>query len=177
MCGGHASRIREEEHRQGEENHAAFSASFLIFNKVHSGIMPDPDAQSLVSGHFQATTLTLDREALCAATIMFNLKVSTMPTPLIEGRNIGPVTAREFERLGIYTVEQLRELGWKEACLLWVERFPSRINLNAFRSVAGAVYGVDYNQIPPDEDADVRRTIIELRRAAGTRKPDSQRSR
>ena len=95
-----------------------------------------------------------------------NLKVSTMPTPLIEGRNIGPVTAREFERLGIYTVEQLRELGWKEACLLWVERFPSRINLNAFRSVAGAVYGVDYNQIPPDEDAEAERTAVELRRAA-----------
>jgi hypothetical protein len=99
-----------------------------------------------------------------------------MPTPLIEGRNIGPVMAQEFKRLGIHTVEQFWELGWKEACLLWVERFPSRINLNAFRSVVGAVYGVEYNRIPPDEDADVRRTVDELRRVAGTRK-SSPRSR
>lgn len=92
--------------------------------------------------------------------------VSVTRTPLIQGKNIGPVTAKEFERLGIYTVEQLRELGWKEACLLWVERFPSRINLNAFRSVIGAVYGLDYNQIPPDEDAEAQRTVMELRRAS-----------
>jgi hypothetical protein len=85
---------------------------------------------------------------------------------LINGKNIGPVTAREFARLGIHTVEELRELGWKEACLLWVERFPARINLNAFRSVIGAIYGADWNRIPPDEDADAQRTVKELRAAA-----------
>ena len=94
---------------------------------------------------------------------------NTMGTPLIKGRNIGPVTAREFERLGISTVEQLKELGWKEACLLWAERYPSRINLNAFRSIVGAVYDRDYNDIPPDEDADARRAVKELRRLASAR--------
>jgi hypothetical protein len=88
--------------------------------------------------------------------------MSMMRTPLIQCRNISPVTAREFGRLGVYTVEQLKELGWKEACLLRAECFLSRINLNVFRSVIGAVYGVDY-QIPPDEDADTQRKVIELR--------------
>ena len=91
--------------------------------------------------------------------------VSVPRTPLIQGKNIGPVTAKEFERLGIYSVEQLQELGWREAFLLWAERFPSRINLNAFRSVIGAVYGLDYNQIPPEEVEEAVRTVQELRRA------------
>jgi hypothetical protein len=87
-----------------------------------------------------------------------------MNTPIVKARNLGPVCAREFARLGIYTLEHLRDLGWKEACLMWAERFPSRINLNAFRSVIGAVYDVDWNRIPPEEDADARRTLDQLRR-------------
>ena len=88
-----------------------------------------------------------------------------MKTPLIQARNLGPVSVREFARLRIHTLEQLQELGWEEACLLWAGRFPSRINLNAFRSVIGAVYGVDWNRIPPDDDARARRLIDRLRRS------------
>ena len=86
-----------------------------------------------------------------------------MPTPLIEGKNIGPVTAHEFASLGIFTLEQLMDLGWREACLLWVERYPERINLNAFRSVIGAVYNVSYNQIPPQDDAEAVLLVRHLR--------------
>jgi hypothetical protein len=96
----------------------------------------------------------------------FKSIVGVTRTPLIRGKNIGPVTAGEFERLGIHTLEHLRDVGWREACLLWVERFPSRINLNAFRSVIGAVYGLEYNHIPPDEDAAARRMVENLRRTA-----------
>ena len=92
-----------------------------------------------------------------------------MGTPLIKGRNIGPVVARELERLGISTVEQLKELGWKEVCLLWAESYPARINLNAFRAIIGAVYDLNHNCIPPEEDADARRTVKELRRLANRR--------
>lgn len=84
-------------------------------------------------------------------------------TPLTKARNLGPASAGEFAVLGVRTLEHLRELGWREACLMWVERFPSRINLNAFRSVVGAVYGVGWNEIPPEEDAAVRRLLKELR--------------
>lgn len=84
-------------------------------------------------------------------------------TPLTKARNLGPASAREFAALGVRTLEHLRELGWREACLLWVERFPARINLNAFRSVVGAIYDVPWNRIPPDEEAAVQRLLRELR--------------
>ena len=86
-----------------------------------------------------------------------------MPTPLIKARNLGPASAREFGKLGIHTLEHLRELGWKEACLLWAEKFPARVNLNAFRSVIGAVYDVDWNRIPPREEEAARRILHQLR--------------
>ena len=88
-----------------------------------------------------------------------------MPTSLIEARNIGPVTAREFASLGVFTLEQLMDLGWREACLLWVERYPERINLNAFRSVIGAIHNVDYNQIPPQDDVEAVQLVPSLRGA------------
>lgn len=82
---------------------------------------------------------------------------------MMEARNLGPVSVRELGRCGIHTLAQLREMGWKEACLLWVEYYPARINLNAFRSVIGAIYGVNWNRIPPAEDAEARRLVEDLR--------------
>jgi hypothetical protein len=87
-----------------------------------------------------------------------------LTTPLTRAKNLGPVSARELGRLGIHTLEHLRELGWQEAALLWVDRFPSRVNLNAFRSLIGAIYGVDWNRIPPEEEARARRLVDRLRR-------------
>lgn len=85
-------------------------------------------------------------------------------TPLRRARNLGPVSARELAGLGIQSLEQLREIGWREACLMWAERCPRRINLNAFRSVIGAVYGVSWNEIPVLEDLEARSLIASLRR-------------
>ncbi len=87
-----------------------------------------------------------------------------MTTPLEQARNVGPVWSREFAALGLHTLEHLCEHGWEEACLLWVERYPDRINLNAFTSVIGAIQGVAWNEINPADRQRAKLLIVELRR-------------
>lgn len=89
-----------------------------------------------------------------------------MKTPLEQGRNLGPVASREFATFGVHTLEHLCELGWEEACLLWVERYPARINLNAFTSVIGAIKDLAWNEIDPADRQRAKVLIAELRRRA-----------
>jgi hypothetical protein len=89
-----------------------------------------------------------------------------MATPLSKAKNLGPVCVRELAQVDVHTLERLRELGWEEACLMWIERFPARINLNAFRGVIGAIHDVHWNAVPPEEDRVAQRMVKELRRAA-----------
>ena len=79
-------------------------------------------------------------------------------------KNLGPVCARELGQLGIHTLEHMRDLGWQEVCLKWVERFPSRVNLNAFRCVIGAICDVRWSEIPQEADAEAQRMVRQLRR-------------
>jgi hypothetical protein len=59
----------------------------------------------------------------------------------------GPVTSPELASLGLHTAEDLRELGWEEVCIRWVEAFPLRLNLNAFYGLIAAVEGVDWRSL------------------------------
>lgn len=54
-------------------------------------------------------------------------------------RNLGPITLRELETLGVRSHEDLASLGWQEVCVLWAEAIPGRANLNAFGAVIGAI--------------------------------------
>ncbi|MFO0584329.1 MAG: TfoX/Sxy family DNA transformation protein [Anaeromyxobacter sp.] len=60
---------------------------------------------------------------------------------------LGPTCAPELASIGLETVEDLRELGWEEACIRWVEAFPLRLNVNAFYGVIAAVEGVDWREL------------------------------
>lgn len=92
-----------------------------------------------------------------------------MRTPIEKARNLGPVSARELASLGIRTLEQLQELGWREACLLWAERYPARINLNAFVSVVGAIREQAWNEIDPASREEARRLVLKLRKERADR--------
>ena len=72
---------------------------------------------------------------------------------------LGPVTSPELASIGIQTVEEMRELGWEEVCMRWVEAFPLRLNLNAFHGVQAAIEGIDWR----DLDADSKRRARQLR--------------
>ena len=80
--------------------------------------------------------------------------------PLENARNIGPVSAAELDFIGIRTVAQMRDYGWEEVCVRWAEAFPSRIHVNAFLAVIGAIEDVDWRRVDPE----LRRQAVALAR-------------
>lgn len=87
----------------------------------------------------------------------------TKRTPIAKAKNLGPVSAREFASLGMTALERLQEMGWTEACLLSTERYPARVNLNAFVSVIGAIEERVWHEIDPAVKEEARRLIARLR--------------
>jgi DNA transformation protein len=71
-------------------------------------------------------------------------------SPIEDARNLGPISGQEFRSIGIDTVEKLVEIGWREACLRLVDRYPKRINLNAFTAIIGATTGEDWRNVDPE---------------------------
>lgn len=86
------------------------------------------------------------------------------PTPIAEGKNLGPVTEAELGSIGINTIEQIRSLGWEEVCERYSEAYPERLNLNAFAAIIGAIEGQDWRKIDPQLKDQARKLIRRLRR-------------
>lgn len=76
---------------------------------------------------------------------------------------IGPVCTPELIAAGIDSAERIRELGWHEAYLRWVEMYPSRINVNAAVGIFAAQKGVPWFAIHGKEKEEVRRFVKRLR--------------
>jgi hypothetical protein len=68
--------------------------------------------------------------------------VKSPKTKLSEVKNFGPVTLPELESLGLVFVEDLQRLGFERVCRMWVEKFPERLNANAFVAVLSTIEGV-----------------------------------
>jgi hypothetical protein len=84
---------------------------------------------------------------------------------------MGPITAGELVSIGIDTVEKVREMGWPEAFLLWVEAYPERLNINAAVGLAAAEEGVPWKSLSAKEKERARTLVTNLRRARGGRHP------
>lgn len=84
---------------------------------------------------------------------------------LAQARNLGRLTARELNRAGIHSLEELRSLGWEEAFARWVEHYPERLNLNAAAALIGAIEDVDWRKIRAEEKARARKLLAALKRA------------
>ena len=84
-------------------------------------------------------------------------------TPLAEVVNFGPVTLREFTAMGITTVDQIERLGAEETCRRWVERFPERLNVNAFVGVVATLEGVPWTRVSDGGRGLARRIAESLR--------------
>lgn len=84
---------------------------------------------------------------------------------LENARNLGTLTARELNRAGIHSLEELRSLGWEEAFARWVEHSPERLNLNAATALIGAIEDVDWREVRAEDKARARKLISALKRA------------
>lgn len=74
-------------------------------------------------------------------------------TPLSMAKNLGSLTERELNSIGITDLEQMIELGWEEVCFMYSQAYPKRINLNAFAAIIGAIYSQDWRSIDPQMKA------------------------
>jgi hypothetical protein len=84
-------------------------------------------------------------------------------TPIEE--RMGPITSGELVSLGIDSVERLREMGWEEAFLRWIEAYPERLNVNAAVGLAAASEGMSWLKLSQREKDRARTLVAALRRA------------
>ena len=87
--------------------------------------------------------------------------------PLSKLVNFGPVTLREFKKMGLTTFGHLEDLGWEAVCRNWVEHFPERLNVNAFVGVIATLEGIPWTQASASDRAKARGLVDLLRREYG----------
>jgi hypothetical protein len=75
----------------------------------------------------------------------------------------GPVCQPELNAIGIRSNAQIRELGWEEAYLRWVERFPVRINVNAAVAMIAAEQGIHWKAVSAQDKAKAQILVRRLR--------------
>lgn len=80
---------------------------------------------------------------------------------------IGPACTPELLAAGIDSVERIRELGWREAYLRWVDAYPSRINVNAALNILAAEKGVPWFAIQGADKEEVQNFVKSLRAKRG----------
>ncbi len=84
------------------------------------------------------------------------------PLELESLKNLGPVSSRQLQAVGIETVEQLEEIGPAQAFHMVADLFPSETSLNFLYALQGALWDIHWNTIPPEEKErlknEVRRT-------------------
>lgn len=80
---------------------------------------------------------------------------------------LGPTCDPELASIGIHTLDDLRDLGWEEACVRWAEAYPLRLNVNAFYGVVAAIEGVDWRDLDQGWRARVRALKTRLTRELG----------
>lgn len=80
-------------------------------------------------------------------------------TPIEHARNLSDLTGGELRGVGIETLEDLRRVGWREACLMLVSENPQRINLNAFTAIIGAEMDLDWRNVDPKLKEEARQMI------------------
>jgi len=94
----------------------------------------------------------------------------TTRTKLSELKNFGPVTLPELKLLGFEFVEDLRRVGFEDVCRRWVERFPERLNANAFLAVLATMEGLVWVKATPAMRKEARRLANEIRSELGLKR-------
>jgi len=56
-----------------------------------------------------------------------------------------------MESMGLHTLEDLRELGWEDACRRYVLYYPERLNANCFVGVICTIEGTVWTKATADQ--------------------------
>jgi DNA transformation protein and related proteins len=67
---------------------------------------------------------------------------------MTELKNIGTKTLDWLNQVGVYTLEDVEELGVLEVYRRLKHAFPDKVTLNALWGLQGAVLGISHTQLP-----------------------------
>ena len=73
-------------------------------------------------------------------------------------RNIGPVSRRWLDEVGIVTLDDLKKVGAVVAYRMVKARYPGA-TLNLLWSLEGAITGVDWRALPAERKSELRRSV------------------
>lgn len=73
-----------------------------------------------------------------------------MPSELTKLANIGAKTSLWLNDVGIYTLDDIRELGVVEVYRRLRDHYPDKVTLNALWGLEGAVTNTPWNRIPDE---------------------------
>jgi hypothetical protein len=85
-----------------------------------------------------------------------------MPRLLSQVQNFGPAAVKELGTLGLTTLEQLIELGFDGTCRAWVERYPGRLNVDAFVGVLTALEDTPRARVSASQRTRAQAKVVEL---------------
>ena len=91
----------------------------------------------------------------------------TSAVPLTQVLNFGPVTRVELESVGIMTLDQIEDLGFEETARRWVEKYPERLNVNAFIGIVATLDGVSWTRVNSAQKAKARALVNKMRAELG----------
>jgi DNA transformation protein len=77
-------------------------------------------------------------------------------------KNIGPKTAEWLADAGIYTLEQIEDLGAVETYRRLKAAHPDKVTLNALYGLHAALLGIHWTMVTPDMKADLQRQLEKL---------------
>lgn len=74
-------------------------------------------------------------------------------------RNIGKTTQAWLNEIGVFTREDIVQLGVIETWRRLKATFPKQVTVNALYSLEAAVLDIDWRAIPPERRAELRREV------------------
>ena len=78
----------------------------------------------------------------------------------LEGlKNLGPVSSRQLQAVGIESVEQLQQAGPVRAFQLVADRFPGETSVTFLYAVQGALLDIPLHQIPEEDKQRLREEL------------------
>jgi DNA transformation protein len=80
---------------------------------------------------------------------------SEQPEPA-QLKNLGPKTRQWLNEVGIYTLDDLRQVGALEAWRRIKRLYPTRVSVNALYGLEGALTNRHWNDIPEAYKAELR---------------------
>lgn len=81
---------------------------------------------------------------------------------LTELKNIGEGMKEKLNRVEIYTIDELKAIGYKEAFFRLKMYYPNVCLVHLY-TLYGAINNIDYNTLPEDVKADLKKFSDELK--------------